>query len=223
MLSLLLAGLALAGSPEIRGARVRTDFGKPPPWSVSVGLGGSWIFGGNADGYGGGVAERVAVGLALGQASALTLDVDHARHGVRDASAYFPDADVPAGAVSGFRDYTAVDVGLRLGWDLAEGARRDEDAVSVVPFVRLGAGVALTTTLVDVPSFDGRLPLRSQAVLPAPSLGVGTEVRIRRWFRVVPHVKAHAVLAADASELDGGERWGVEWRIQPAVDASFHF
>lgn len=223
MLSLLLAGLALAGSPEFRGARVRTDFGKPPPYSVAVGLGGSWIFGGNADGYGGGVAERLSVGLALGQTSALVLDLDHARHGVRDASAYFPDADVPADAVSGFRDYTALDLGLKLGLDLAEKSRVEEDALAVVPFVRLGVAAAFTTTLVDVPSFEGRLPLRSQAILPAPSLGAGAEVRIRRWIRVVPHVKAHAVLAADASELDGSERWGVEWRVQPAVDASFHF
>lgn len=222
MLWLALAAPLHAGdAPDYRGAKVRTDFTRDRVVSVVVGLGGSWILGGNAEGYGAGVAERASVDLALGRASAFCVDLDHARHTLRDAAAYFPDASVPADATPGFRDYLTVDAGFRIGVPLVDDA--PSDVVTAVPYLRLGVGATLTTTLLDVPAFTGRLALRSQTLVPSPSVGLGVEIRIRRWITVVPHVKAQFAIARDVGEVDLDEQWGMESRIQPAIDVAFNF
>lgn len=191
--------------------------------SLAVGLGGSWILGGNADGYSGGVAERIGGALAIGEVSAFVLDVEHTRHTLADAGAYFPGIAVPASSVAGFRDYVVMDAGFRLGFDFSDQTRVGRGArVSAYPFLRSGAALVLTTTRLDVPSLSGRRAISSVEASPALSLGGGAEVRIRRWISLLPHVKAQVLLKEDPSETSGGSRWGLEWRVQPAIDVSFN-
>lgn len=191
--------------------------------SLTAGLGGSWIVGGNADGYAGALSERFAVDLATGDLVSFTIELDHARHALTDAGAYFPEVAIPDGALSGFRDYLVVDVGFRLGFPVGPPSRAD-DRVYAVPYVRFGVGAAVTSTLLDAPGFDGRVAMRSNTVWPAPCLSSGAEVRIRRWVSLSPHVKAQLQLFEDTAESIGGAtRVAVEWRLQPALDLSFHF
>lgn len=225
MLWLTLAGMLLArDAPDYGGARVRTDFAEPRVASVVVGAGGSWLLGDAGAGWSGGVSERVGVDIALGDASAFAIDLEHARHHVRDAGAWFPERDVSAAAMEGFRDYFVVDAGFRLGIDVTEGtALPSAERLVVVPYLRLGVAGAVTSTRIDAPAFDGRIPVRSRELQAAPSLGAGVELRVRRWISVVPHAKAQCLIARDVGEIDGHERWGLEWRLQPALDASFNF
>jgi len=219
MLPLYAIALAAAAA-DGTGPRFVSD--RPPPLvSVAAGVGGSWILGSNADGYGGGLSERVVVGLATGELVAFTVELDHARHLLTDAGAYFPEAPIPQGALSGFRDYLVVDLGFRFGLPVGS---RDAARVHVVPYLRLGVGVAVTSTLLDLPGFDRRVALRSNTVWPAPSLAAGAEVRIRRWISLLPHLKTQVQVFEDSAESIGGDtRVAAEWRLQPALDVSIHF
>ncbi|MFZ5480276.1 MAG: hypothetical protein ACOZNI_26160 [Myxococcota bacterium] len=205
---MLLAAAALAAPPDWTG-------------SVGVGLGGSVLVGGNAEAFGAGVAQRLAGDVAISRGSAFSVELAHTRHVVRDASAWFPGADVSADAMEGFRDYVSVDAGVRVGGVLPPDA--PVGAVTAVPFARIGLAGVYTTTLLGVAGFDGRVALRSERLSPAASLGAGCEVRLLRRIAVVPHLVAQAVVEEDVGEVDGVGVWGVEWRLQPAVDASFHF
>ncbi|MFN7143927.1 MAG: hypothetical protein ACK4YP_09140 [Myxococcota bacterium] len=196
-------------------------FDERPAPAIAAGIGGSWILGGNADGYGGALAERVAVDLPTGPLVAFTVELEHARHTLDDAGAYFPSVTVPAGSLSGFRDYFVADAGFRFVIPVGD---PDPARVSAAPFLRLGLGVALTSTLLDAPGFDGRVALRSNTAWPAPSLSGGAEVRIRRWISLLPHAKAQVQIHEDAAESsEGATPVAAEWRFQPALDVRIHF
>lgn len=218
---LVLAALATAAPSGWSGPRVVGDV-PPRKVSIAAGIGGSWIVGENADGYGPGLAERLLVDVAAGEHAAFTLELDHARHTLEDAGAYFPAAKFPSGAITGFRDYLVVDAGFRFGGEV--GPPGDPGRVRVFPFGRVGIGLAFTSSLLDVPGFDGRVALRSNTVWPAPSLGTGVEVRVRRWLSLVPHVKTQVILTEDPAETSAGSsRVAAEWRFQPALDVSINF
>jgi hypothetical protein len=204
------------------GAHVVGEDTRPRRASVSAGLGGSWILGENAAGYAPGLAERVTVDLALGPATAFDVEFDHARHVLDDASAYFPGANAPADALSGFRDYMSVDAGFRLGFDATAQAR--SPVVRVFPYVRLGLGAAFTNTLLDGPGFAGRVAMRSRTAWPAPSVAAGVEVRVRRWISLVPQMKSQVQVFEDVAESTGGKTSvAAEWRLQPTLDVSINF
>lgn len=193
---------------------------RPAP-SIAAGLGGSFIGGGNAEGYGGALAERVAVDLPTGRLVAFTIELEHARHALADAGAYFPSVTVPAGSLAGFRDYFVADAGFRFVIPVGD---PDPARVSAAPFLRLGFGIALTSTLLDAPGFDGRVALRSTTAWPMPSLAAGVEVRLRRWISLLPHAKAQVYVAQDAAESAGAPApVAAEWRFQPALDVRIHF
>lgn len=217
-----LYALALAAAADGSGPRFVSD-DPPRLLSIAAGLGGSWIVGDNADGYGGGLSERVVVDLATGDLVAFTIELDHARHTLSDAGAYFPEAPVPRGALTGFRDYLVVDVGFRLGLPVGAPRVRPPDRVHAIPWLRVGVGVGVTSTLLDAPGFDRRVALRSNTVWPTPSLGAGAEVRIRPWISLLPHIKTQVQVFEDTAESIGGAtRVAAEWRFQPALDVSIH-
>jgi hypothetical protein len=203
--------------------------------TLAVGLGGAWLFGGNADGFAPGLTERVAIGFSFGRdrapddtldgppppppgTSGFELVLDHARHPLTDAGAYFPGDDVPPDAVTGFRDYLMVEPGFRIGL-----SRPDPDAghVTVVPWIHLGIALAVTSTRLDAPSLDGRLALRNVDAWPAPALGLGMDVRVRPWLALRPAVTGHVLVRDDPAESGTTTHWGAEWRIQPALDVAF--
>jgi hypothetical protein len=95
--------------------------------------------------------------------------------------------------------------------------------VALVPFGRVGLAGVYTTTLLDLASFDGREVIRSERFSPALSLGAGCQVRIVRRVALEPHLVAQALVDEDVGEVDGHGVWGMEWRLQPALDVSFHF
>jgi hypothetical protein len=211
---------ALAAASDGGAPRAEVDE-RPRIASLAVGLGGSFLHGDNAAGYAGSLAERVVLDLATGDLVSFTLEFDHARHALTDSGAYFPEVPVPAGALSGFRDYYALDAGFRLAVPVGT---RDPTRVRALPFLRLGVALAATSTLLDAPSLDGRVALRSNTAWPAPSVGAGVEVRIRRWISLLPHMKTQVQVFEDTAESIGGPtRVAAEWRFQPALDVSIHF
>jgi len=218
MLPLCLFALAAASDAASPDA---TADERPRITSIAVGLGGSILLGDNASGYADSLAERVVFDLATGDLVCFSLEFDHARHPLTDSGAYFPEAPVPAGALSGFRDYYALDAGFRLGVPVGT---RDPNRVRALPYLRVGVALALTSTLLDTPSLDGRIALRSNTAWPAPSLGAGVELRIRRWISLLPHLKTQVQVFEDTAEdLGGPTRVAAEWRFQPALDVSIHF
>lgn len=214
---LLFAATALAA--DWSGPRVIRD-DDPRKISVAVGLGGAWLAGGNAPGYGGGLTERLVLDVPTGDLCAFTVDLDHSRHTLVDADAYFPSVVVPGSSLSGFRDYFTVDAGFRLGFPVP----RDPAVVSVVPYVRIGVGAVFTSTLLDAPGTDGRVAMRSNTAWFAPSLSAGGEIRIKRWISVLPHLRAQVQVVEDAPEsTDAPSPIVAEWRYQPAVDVRINF
>ncbi len=216
------------------------EFGRPRVGGVAVGVGGSWIVGANGGGYRGGLAERLAFDVALGRhrpnavIGAFTVELDHARHSLTDAGAYFSDASssatdstgttIPPSALTGFRDYIVLDAGFRVGFDVSGTERASVGEVRVLPYVRLGVGVAFSSTLLDAPSFTGRVAMRSRTAWPAPGLSLGAEVLVRRWISVLPHVKTQVQVFEDAAESMGADtRLAAEWRLQPAIDVRVNF
>ena len=188
----------------------------------AVGIGASFLTGGNAPGFGAGLLERLVLDVPTGDLIAFTVEADHARHGLTDASAYFPGLAVPADAMDGFRDYFAVDLGFRFGIDV--GRPRAEGRVRAVPFIRTAVGAVFTSTLLEAPGLDGRVALRSNTAWPAPGIGAGCELRIRRWITVIPRLDAQVLVVEDTVEYEGGPTSVVaEGRFRPAVDVSFNF
>ncbi|MDP2316082.1 MAG: hypothetical protein Q8P41_24510 [Pseudomonadota bacterium] len=221
--ALVSSAVATGAAAEGSGPRIVGDTA-PRRAAIAAGLGGSWIVGDNAAGYGGALSERIVVDLATGDLIAFTVELDHARHALVDAGAYFPEAPIPAGALTGFRDYLVIDAGFRLGIPVGDPRARRSDRVRGVPFVRIGVGLALTSTLLDAPGFDGRVAMRSNTAWFAPSLSAGAEVRIRPWISLLPHMKTQVQVFEDTAESVGGPtRVAAEWRFQPALDVSIHF
>lgn len=215
---LLLASTAAA---EWSGPRVVGET-KPRKVSLAAGIGASFLVGGNGSGFGAGLLERLVLDVPTGELVAFTIEADHARHGLVDAGEYFPGLAVPADTLDGFRDYFAVDLGFRLGIDV--GTPRERDRVRAVPFVRPAVGVVFTSTLLEAPGLDGRVALRSNTAWPAPGIGAGCELRIRRWITVIPRLDAQVLVVEDTVEYEGGPTDVVaEGRIRPAVDVSFNF
>jgi hypothetical protein len=222
MLPLFVVTCASA-APAWSGAHVAGEDEAPRRAAVAVGVGGSWIVGDNAAGYDAGAAERLVVDIATGHTTAFTVELDHARHALADAGAYFPDTPLPADAITGFRDYVVVDAGFRLALDV-RGPDADPDRVTALPYLRVGLGLALTNTLLDAPGFAGRVAMRSRTAWPAPGFTAGAEIRIRRWISLFPQIKTQFQVFEDGAESTGGHtRVGAEWRIQPALDASINF
>lgn len=216
---LLALSLVNALAADWSGPRVIRD-DDPRKISVAAGLGGAWIAGSSAAGFSGGLVERLVLDVPTGDLCAFTLDLDHSRHALVDADAYFPAVRIPGGSISGFRDYFAIDVGFRLGFPVP----RDPARVSTVPFTRIGVGAVFTSTLLEAPGIDGRVALRSNTAWFAPSLALGAEVRIKRWISVLPQVRAQVQVVEDAPEsTDAPSPIVAEWRYQPTVDVRINF
>ncbi len=216
----MLLCVAAALASDWSGPRVVGEL-DPRKISVAAGLGGSWISGANAAGYTGGLTERLVLDVPTGELVAFTLDLDHARHALVDADAYFPSVRVPAGSFTGFRDYFVVDAGFRFGIPVGD---PDPARVHAVPFLRLGVGAVFTSTLLDAAGFAGRVAMRSNTAWFAPSLAAGAEVHIRRWISLLPHARVQVQIVEDTADSVGGPtRVAAEWRFQPALDVRINF
>jgi hypothetical protein len=215
---LLLITLASAAS-DWSGPRVLGGDPAPTP-TLAAGLGASFLAGGNAGAYAGGLAERILFTAPTGELVAFTLEFGHARHALVDADAYFPAVTVPAGSLDGFRDYFAGNLGFRFEFPV--GTPRP-GAIRARPFLRVGVGAVYTSTLVEGPGFDGRIAMRSNRVWPAPTASTGADIRVLRWLTLAPHLGVEVQIDEDVAESTGGPTHvGVEWRFTPALDLHIH-
>lgn len=188
--------------------------------SFAVGAGASFVAGKGA-GYSPALAERMVISLSFAEASALSIEIDHARHVLSDASGLYPDLDVPPDAVSGASDFLSIEWGGRLGLSLTE--RMPSDRVRAWPWLWAGVGCAFTATEIKIPAFSGSLPVRSRITAPLVSVGGGADVRLKPWLSLHPGLKVQFLFANDPGEVDHLEKWGATVRAQPAVDIAIDF
>lgn len=212
---MILVALAQAATVEIVGGEDRTDTDRLA--SLAGGAGVSFVAGRNGSAMGAALAERVALSLAIGEVSAIAVELDHARHEVVDGARFF-DLEAAPGGVTGWRDYLALEAGGRIGLVIER-----RPGTRVHPWLWLGVGVVFTGTEVVVPAFTGTADIRTRAAAPIASLGFGAAVRILDWLSVQPAFKTQFLVAPDPGEVDGKEVWGLEARMQPAVDVSLDF
>lgn len=192
--------LALWGSAALAA-------GRHPSLEGGVGLG--LLGGGSGNGYGVGASQRVGVDIPAGPVHGVFVAAEHAHHRLRDASAYFPDELVPEDAMAGFRDRWALTLGGRFQLQLADPAA---DRLVVEPLAEVGVGVIGSHTVVEAPGFAGRTTLGAWNTAPALALGLGADVRLRRFLALVPALRVSIALQQDPSESGGDPVYGTEVR-----------
>lgn len=181
--------------------------GRHPSLEGGVGLG--LIGGGSGNGYGLGPSQRVGVDIPAGPVHAIVIGAEHAHHRLLDAGAYFPDETVPEDAMQGYRDRWTLTVGGRFQIQLADPTA---DRVVVEPLAEVGVGVVASHTVVELPGFDGRQVLGAWNTAPALTLGLGADVRVRRFLALVPALRVSMALQQDPPESGGDPVYGTEVR-----------
>lgn len=192
--------------------------GDPRCVTLGVGIGAAFITGANADGYGPGLTERVVFDVATGPLVTFGVALDHARHGVVDAGAYYPSVTVPDASLTGFRDYFVADLGFRYHIPIVI---LEPHRMTASPWLRTGIAAVYTSTRVEGPGFDGPVALRSTAIWPALSFGAGAELRFTPWLSANPHLVVQGALVPDAPESStAGATVSGELRVLPSLDVS---
>lgn len=192
-----LVALALAADPA-PSAR---------PVSLEAGLGLGLLAGGNGSGYGLGGSERFGVDVPAGRTHSVIIAAEHAHHVLANSRAYLPDETVPEDAIEGGRDRWEIGIGGRFQLQLADPAA---DRVLVEPLAEVGMALVVTHTTVVMSGFDGRTTLGSWDVAPGLALGLGADVRIRRFFALVPALRVAIALEDDPPETGGESIFGAE-------------
>ena len=183
-------------------------------WNAELGLGGSFLRGGNGEAWSPGFSQQFAFEVRLGRLSWFSFGVAHSRHRMQDASAYFPDHEVTPGAVEGVQVTYDPELSFRIGLPLRG---IPDSGVRGWPFLRLGLGVDRTITRLQLPSFDGQRDYMSYMVLPYFCYGLGAELRFHPRLSLVPELRAWAVGYGDGSETGGAAQWGVQTRLEPTL------
>ena len=184
--------------------------------SMELGAGIGVLGGGSGGGYGVGPSQRVGIDIPAGPIHGVVISGEHAHHRLTDAQAYFPDAVIPADAMAGGRDRWSLNLGARFQLRLAAPT---EDRVVVEPLFEIGAGFVATHTQVVVPGFAGRTTLGSWNTAPALNVGLGVDVRVRRFLAFVPAVRVATSLQQDAPEFDEPTIFGAEVRADLSLSA----
>jgi hypothetical protein len=195
--------------------------GEPRCGTLGIGVGAAFISGANADGYAPGVSERVTFRVATGRLVQFAVSLDHARHDLVDAGAYYPTVTVPEGSLSGFRDYFVADIGFRYHIPIVI---LEPHRMTVSPWIHTGVAVAYTSTRVEGPGFAGPVALRSTALWPGLSVGAGAELRFTPWLSADPHLIVQGMLLPDAPEsASNSDTVSGELRFLPSLDVNVRF
>ncbi len=188
--------------------------------SLEAGLGLGLLGGGNGSGYAIGASQRFGLDVPAGHIHSIVLAVEHAHHVLADSRGYLPDEDVPDDVIEGARDRWQVTVGGRFQLQLADPTA---DRLVVEPLAEIGMGFVATHTVVVMPSFSGRMAIGSWNVAPALGLGLGADVRVRRFLAFVPALRVTAALEQDPPEAGGPSIFGAEVRGDLSVSARVTF
>ncbi len=167
------------------------------------------LAGGNGSGYSLGGSERLGVDVPAGRIHSVVLSAEHAHHVLVNSRAYLPDETVPEDAIEGGRDRWEIGIGGRFQLQLADPAA---DRILVEPLAEVGMALVVSHTAVVMPGFSGRTTLGSWDVAPALGLGLGADLRIRRFFALVPALRVAIALEDDPPENGGKSVFGVEAR-----------
>lgn len=213
---MLLLSIALAAEPGAASP------GAAPARNVSLeaGLGLGLLGGGNGGGYAIGGSQRLGLDVPAGHVHSVVLGVEHAHHVLTDSRPYLPDEAVPADVIEGGRDRWQVSLGGRFQLQLADPTA---DRLVVEPLAEVGMSFVATHTVVVMPSFDGRARFGSWNMAPALGVGLGADVRVRRFLAFVPVLRVTAALQEDPPEDGGPSVFGAEVRGDLSVSARVVF
>jgi len=194
--------------------------------SFIAGLGSQWILGGSGAAYETTLAERFALVGHAGRVATLGVELRHARPGLAEGGAlFYDDGSGPgiASAGSGYRDELYLGLSLGLSFDARARLPPSRPRLEFRPLLGFTAGALITDTQLSLPGFDGPTAYRGRSVDPQVGVGTGVELRFAEWLSLSPRLDAAVTVASDEHELVAGERWGVEWRLVPAVDLGVRF
>lgn len=211
---MLVLSIALAAEPTARAAAPARSL------SIEAGMGLGLLGGGNGGGYGIGGSQRLGLDVPAGHVHSVVLGLEHAHHVLRDSRPYLPDEAVPADVIEGGRDRWQVSLGGRFQLQLADPTA---DRLVVEPLAEVGMSFVATHTVVVMPSFDGRTRLGSWNMAPALGVGLGADVRVRRFLAFVPVLRVTAALQEDPPEGGGPSVFGAEVRGDLSVSARVVF
>lgn len=183
-------------------------------WGASLGLGGSFLIGGNGPAYAPGFSQQIAFEYRLSRLSWFSFGFGHSAHVLQDSSVYFPDHSVTPRVLIGAAALNDPEVGFRIGFALRG---LPDSGVRGWPFLRLGLGADFSTTRILIPSFSGQMDYMSYGVAPFLSAGFGAELRFNPRMSLVPEVRMWIMGYEDGSESGGAGRWGTETRVAPTL------
>ncbi len=184
--------------------------------SLEGGVGLGLLDGGSGNGYGIGASERVGVDIPAGPIHSIALAAEHAHHAVVRAGAYLPGAIVPDDAIEGFRDRWNFSLGGRFQLQLADPAA---DRLVVEPLAELAMSLVATHSAVVMPGFDARTTLGSWNLAPGLCIGVGADIRVRRFLAFIPAFRMTAAFEEDQPESGGAAVPGAEARGDVSLSA----
>lgn len=194
--------------------------------SFIAGLGSQWILGGSGAAFEATLAERFALVGHAGRVATLGAELRHARPSLADGGALFYDdgSGAPiASAGSGYRDELYLGLALGLSFDAHALVPPSRPRLEIRPLLGFTAGALFTDTQLSLAGFDGPTAYRGRSIDPQIGVGTGIELRFIEWLSLSPRLDAAVTVASDEHEVVPGKRWGVEWRLVPAVDLGVRF
>lgn len=183
-------------------------------WAFSIGLGASFLTGGNGKAYAPGVTEQFSFEYNITRYSQFYFGFNHTYHNMVDARPYFPDHGVSPGVLDGGQSFYSPEFGFRLGVKLSG---TPQEGFQGWPFLRLGLGNAFTTTQIQLPSFEGTLDYLSYGYAPYFTVSGGAELRFRPNMSLLPELRTWWMGYEDGSEVSKASIWGLEGRIEPGM------
>lgn len=196
----------------------------PGALSVAMGLGSSWGVGGTTAAWAPALGERFEVSGEVGRHRvALGFALDHSRRELADSSVLIPDPAVPAAAVAGTRDELSLRFVVRVPLEVGANLPQREPVLSVLPTFAVSAGIFASDAQLAVPSFEGRVDLRSRSLLPVLGARAGAELRVWDWMALLPHAELLMLVAGNRGELSGREQFDVEGRVLLGADVLVRF
>ena len=226
MLSLLTASALAAKPPKpvgvIRRTRVKADWDIDYSWSVGVRSGAAVTFGSSATSWKVGPELGLIFEKPLVNTVSLLLDVEHARHHLRNGDKYLQDGPVGSGdALDGYARHTLPRAGIR--WFPPATTRPENRAVEPHAFLSFHLGADIVTTALELPAVDGRTRITTTGGHPMLAAGGGLLLEVGDTVDLALGLTPAVLFTFDPAEVGGSDRLGVTGRLGSSLDVLGRF
>ncbi len=223
----LLTATALAAKPPkpvgvIRRSRVKADWDVDYRWSVGVHSGAALTFGSSATSWKVGPELGLVFEKPLVNTVSLLIDVEHARHQLRNGDNYLQDGPEGSGqALDGYARHTLPRVGLR--WFPPATTRPENKKIEPHGFFSAHLGADVVTTSIELPAVDGRTRISTTGAHPMLAAGGGLLLEVGDAVDVAFGLTPAVLFTFDPAEVGGSDRLGVTGRLGSSVDVLGRF